>query len=202
MQYHRSLANGANPKHGETLSFLVVGQRSDQTGLVFLRSPPTPYLSSPTTSQRTVAGRTKAHHLIVLEKKTCYEKANNLIYNALVPNFDTLSVVERAGKVELADVELKSGLEAMGVKDGMAKYRETTRINDIRESDRVSFHRVLKYNPSIGYHVQSLRLVAPPNDPRHDIVGILEHVCPTITKKRTDTERDEEVESGFEDIGE
>jgi len=102
------------------------------------------------------------------------------IYNALVPNLDTLPVVKRDSvaspihihevyatpevkktigsdifgrlvplsvhesasvyseekakvvrseveKVELADVELKSGLEAMGVKDGMAKYRELLR---------------------------------------------------------------------------
>jgi len=32
----------------------------------------------------------------ILEKKTSYEKANALIYNALVPNFDMLDMVERA----------------------------------------------------------------------------------------------------------
>jgi len=36
-------------------------------------------------------------------------------------------------KVELADVELKSGLEAMGVKDGMAKYREMVREEEEEE---------------------------------------------------------------------
>ncbi|EMD36859.1 hypothetical protein CERSUDRAFT_105916 [Gelatoporia subvermispora B] len=180
-QYHRALADSAAAKHGEALSRLNIAEaaakEANRTASSFASifvtqmSPNLPPDAGPALLELT-----KAQLALCTERRNEAQRENDLIYNAIVPNADTLPQIDKAsvvtpisiqevyaapdvqkvigpdlfvrliplsvhesasvyseekaklvrGEVEKADdaeVEVKSALDAMGVKQGLVRFK-------------------------------------------------------------------------------
>ncbi|OCH91191.1 BRO1-domain-containing protein [Obba rivulosa] len=183
-QYHRALADSAAGKHGDALARLNIAEstakEANRTASSFASifvtqmSPNLPPDAGPALLELT-----KAHLALCTEKRNEAQRENDLIYNAVVPNADTLPQIDKASivtpitiqevyaapdvqkvigpdmfvrliplsvhesasvyseekaklvraeveKADDAEVEVKSALDAMGVKQGLVRFKAMT----------------------------------------------------------------------------
>ncbi|KAJ3893854.1 BRO1-domain-containing protein [Lentinula edodes] len=179
-QYHRSLADKALSKHGDALARLTLAETLAKESQ-YLASSFNPSVSPtlPADAASTLSDRLKAHLSLCTNAKSTAQHENDLIYNAVLPNPDSLPQIETTSvasvaapisiqevygapevqkvigqdiflkliplsvhesasvyseekaklvrgeveRVELAESQVRSALETMGVKEGVAKFK-------------------------------------------------------------------------------
>ncbi|KAJ3814623.1 BRO1-domain-containing protein [Lentinula lateritia] len=179
-QYHRSLADKALSKHGDALARLTLAETLAKESQ-YLASSFNPSVSPtlPADAASTLSDRLKAHLSLCTNAKSTAQHENDLIYNAVLPNPDSLPQIETTSvasvvapisiqdvygapevqkvigqdiflkliplsvhesasvyseekaklvrgeveRVELAESQVRSAIETMGVKEGVAKFK-------------------------------------------------------------------------------
>ncbi|KAJ4496116.1 BRO1-like domain-containing protein [Lentinula edodes] len=179
-QYHRSLADKALSKHGDALVRLTLAETLAKESQ-YLASSFNPSVSPtlPADAASTLSDRLKAHLSLCSDAKSTAQRENDLIYNAVLPNPDSLPQIETTSvasvatpisiqevygapevqkvigqdiflkliplsvhesasvyseekaklvrgeveRVELAESQVRSAIETMGVKEGVAKFK-------------------------------------------------------------------------------
>ncbi|KAF5325175.1 hypothetical protein D9619_009900 [Psilocybe cf. subviscida] len=100
-QYHRGLADGTAGKHGDALVRFTQAEASakeaNRTAVGFAAMfVPNMSPNLPADAGTSIQERTKGHHVICSDKKAEATRENDLIYNAILPAFEALPVVEKA----------------------------------------------------------------------------------------------------------
>ena len=192
-QFQRGLVDDAAGKHGEALARFTLAEtnakeanrtaHSFASSFINQLSPNLPPDAGPSLQELT-----KAHLAVCTTQKNEAQKANDLIYNAVLPNPETLPAVDKTSattpitiqevygnsdvqkvigqdifiklvplsvhesasvyseekaklarseveKVELAEVEVKSVLDSLGVREGLSRYRSMVEGSIGREEE-------------------------------------------------------------------
>ncbi|KAF8655014.1 hypothetical protein AX16_003285 [Volvariella volvacea WC 439] len=180
-QYYRGLADNAAGKHGDALVRFGLAESQAKeanklavtfsVGFVSTLSP-----QLPVDAGSSIQERTKAHHVLCLDKKNEAQRENDLIYNAILPPAEALAAIDKANvatpisihdvysnpevqktigqdfflrliplsvhesasvyseekaklvraeveQAEGAEGEMRSALESLGVREGLARFR-------------------------------------------------------------------------------
>jgi hypothetical protein len=182
-QYYRGLADSTAGKHGDSLVRFQLAEKSAKEAYRLASTFSATFVTQmspnlPADAGTTIHDMTKAHQTLCSERKAEAQHENDLIYNAVLPQPETLPAVEKAGaglatpipiqdvygtpevqkviggdifvrlvplsvhesasvyseekaklvrgeveKVDAAEGELTSGLDSLGVKSGLARFR-------------------------------------------------------------------------------
>ncbi|KAF9011772.1 BRO1-like domain-containing protein [Cyathus striatus] len=180
-QYYRGLADSAASKHGEALVRFIQAETLAKEASRLATSFSSSFVAGvsatlPADAGPSIAERTKGHLVLCQDKKSEAQRENDLIYNAILPAFETLPAIEKTpvatpihihevygtpevqktigqdffikliplsvhesasvyseekaklvrGEVEnaeSAEVEARSALESMGIKEGLVRFR-------------------------------------------------------------------------------
>ena len=99
-QYYRGLADSASGKHGDALARFIQAESLAKEAYRSAQSFSSSFVTNvspnlPADAGTSIQDKTKAHHVICIEKKNEAEKENDLIYNAVCPAFEALPIVEK-----------------------------------------------------------------------------------------------------------
>jgi hypothetical protein len=99
-QYYRGLADNTSGKHGEALQRFIQAEVLAKEASRAATSFASMFVSNmspnlPVDAGTAIQERTKAHLVLCTDKKSEAQRENDLIYNAVVPAFESLPVVEK-----------------------------------------------------------------------------------------------------------
>ncbi|KAG6849355.1 hypothetical protein H0H93_009138, partial [Arthromyces matolae] len=94
-QYHRSLADSAASKHGDSLVRLNVADTlAKEASRLASTFSPAPSPTLPADAGSSIQGLTKTHATVVSERRAEAIKENDLIYNAILPSQEALPKID------------------------------------------------------------------------------------------------------------
>ncbi|KAJ3836698.1 BRO1-like domain-containing protein [Lentinula raphanica] len=195
-QYYRSLADKAQSKHGDALVRLTLAEslaKESQSLCSSFNPNPNASPTLPADAASALSDRIKAHLSLCSDAKSTAQRENDLIYNAVLPNADSLPQIETTSvalvatpisiqevygapevqkvigqdiflrliplsvhesasvyseekaklvrgeveRVELAESQTRSAIDAMGVREGLSKFKAILResADDNDEAD-------------------------------------------------------------------
>lgn len=99
-QYYRGLADNAASKHGEALARFIQAETLAKEANRSASSFASAFVSNmspnlPADAGSSIQERTKAHFVICTDKKNEATRENDLIYNAILPAFEVLPIIEK-----------------------------------------------------------------------------------------------------------